>query len=30
MCDRSYFAGQLFGPIATERLSPVKIIGDGP
>ena len=30
MWDLSYLAGQLLGPIATERLSPVKIIGEGP
>lgn len=30
MCDLNYLAGQLFGPIDTERLSPVRIIGDGP
>lgn len=28
--DLNYFAGQLLGPIDTERLSPVKTIGEGP
>lgn len=30
ICDLNSFEGQLFGPILTERLSPVNIIGLGP
>ena len=30
ICPRNSLPGQLFGPIETDLLSPVSIIGEGP